>query len=585
MAQHAKKKLGATLQHDGVEFCVWAPFAKAVSVLINESFTSYETPLENHDGYWSVKVEKAEAGQLYKYRITKADDSTVDRNDPYARQLTDSDVGMSIIVDPHIEWGGIEQPVIPKEKQIIYELHIGTFHRPDVSTPGTFASAIEKLDYLKTLGITMIELMPVTSMATSTGWGYNPIHLFSVETAYGGRRGLLDFVKATHQRGIGVILDVIYNHSSGSDLWQFDGWSENGGGGIYFYNDERGNTPWGSRPDYGRPEVQQYLLDNVSMWLTEYKIDGLRFDSTTYMRNLEGASENPATSLPDAWLLLQNMNLLAHKINPNVVMIAEDSSGNEWITKTIGEGGAGFDAQWGISFPEAVRQELGLSHNRNSIKTELEKYYNGHAFEKVVYGDSHDTAANDGAVRVNAAATPGNAGSIFARQYGLVANAITLTAPGIPMILQGNEFMQSGNFNDWQQLEWEKTEKFAGIVQAHQHMIDLRLNKHGNTSGLLGESVNVFHHDTDNKVAAYHRYNGGGRGDDTIVIVNFNDKRFKSYDLTLPIHGEWQVRFNSSWKGYSPDFNETHIDSVTTDDNGKVSIPLSDYNILILSQN
>jgi len=431
----------------------------------------------------------------------------------------------------------------------------------------------------------MIELMPVTSMATSTGWGYNPIHLFSVEAAYGGRHGLLEFVKACHQRGIGIILDVIYNHSSGSDLWQFDGWNENGGGGIYFYNDARGNTPWGSRPDYGRPEVQQYLLDNVSMWLTEYKIDGLRFDSTTYMRNLEGASENPATSLPDAWLLLQNMNLLAHKINPHVVMIAEDSSGNEWITKTIGEGGAGFDAQWGISFPEAVRQELGLSHDRNSIKTELEKYYNGHAFEKVVYGDSHDTAANDGAVRVNAAATPGNAGSIFARQYGLVANAITLTAPGIPMILQGNEFMQSGNFNDWQQLEWEKTEKFAGIVQAHQHMIDLRLNKHGNTSGLMGESVSVFHHDTDNKVTAYHRYNGGGHGDDTIVIVNFNDKRFKNYDLTFPIQGEWQVRFNSSWKGYSPDFNETDLSVVKTDDNGKISIPLSDYNILILSQN
>ncbi len=585
MAQQIKKKLGATLRHDGVEFCVWAPFAAAVSVLINESFTSYETPLENHGGYWSAKVDKAEAGQLYKYRITKTDGSTVDRNDPYARQLTDSDVGMSVIVDPHIEWDGIEQPVIPKEKQIIYELHIGTFHRPDASTAGTFASAIEKLDYLQSLGITMVELMPVTSMATSTGWGYNPIHLFSVEAAYGGRHGLLEFVKACHQRGIGIILDVIYNHSSGSDLWQFDGWSENGGGGIYFYNDERGNTPWGSRPDYGRPEVQQYLLDNVSMWLTEYKIDGLRFDSTTYMRNLEGPSENPSTSLPDAWLLLQNMNLLAHKINPRVIMIAEDSSGNEWITKTIGEGGAGFDAQWGISFPEAVRQELGLSHNHNSIKAELEKYYNGHAFEKVVYGDSHDTAANDGAVRVNAAATPNNDGSVFARQYGLVANAITLTAPGIPMILQGNEFMQSGNFNDWQQLEWEKTEKFAGIVQAHQHLIDLRLNKHGNTGGLLGESVSVFHHDTDNRVTAYHRYYGGGPRDDTIVIVNFNDKRFKSYDLTLPIHGAWQVRFNSSWKGYSPDFNETKIDVVTTGDNGKVSIPLSDYNILILSQN
>jgi 1,4-alpha-glucan branching enzyme len=588
MVEHAKKKinkkLGATLHRDGVDFRVWAPFDKAVSVLVNDSFNQSETPMTNEGGYWSATVEDAKVGQSYKYHICKADDTWVDRNDPYARQLTNSDTGMSVIVDPHIEWGDVEQPTTPLEKQVIYELHIGTFHRPDASTEGTFASAIEKLDYLQKLGITAIELMPVNSMPTGISWGYNPIHWFAVETAYGGRRGLLDFVKACHERGIRVILDVVYNHASNSELWQFDGWSENGGGGIYFYNDDRGNTPWGSRFDYGRTEVRQFLLDNIAMWLTEYKIDGLRFDSTTYMRNREGPSENPATEISEAWSLFQEMTKLARKINPHAIMIAEDSSGNEWITKPVEIGGAGFDAQWGISFPEAIRHELGLNSNNMSISTELEKYYNGYAFGKVVFGDSHDTAANYGAVRINAAATPGNSGSVFARQYGLVANAITLTAPGIPMILQGNEFMQPGNFNDWKQLEWDKTEQFAGIVEAHQHLIDLRLNKHGNTAGLLGNAVNVFHYDGVNKITAYHRWQNGGPKDDTVVIVNFNDQRFDAYDIWLPVKGTWQVRFNSSWKGYSPDFNESKVESVTTDDNGKVTIALADYNVLILSQ-
>lgn len=587
MAVQGRQKLGATLSGNSVTFCVWAPFATAVSVLINDSFTFTETPMANKDGYWSVTVDDVEIGRSYKYRITDAAGNTTDRNDPYARQLTDSDLGASVIVDPHIDWDDTAQPVIPKEEHIIYELHVGTFHRPDASTSGTLDSAIEKLDYLASLGITTIELMPITSMATSTGWGYNPTHLFAIENAYGGRRGLLNFVTACHKRGLAVIVDVVYNHFyEKSDLWQFDGWNEHNQGGIYFYNDERGTTPWGVRPDYGRPEVRQYILDNVTMWLADYKLDGLRLDSTTYMRNTRGPEGGPDTAIEDAWTLLQDITTLAHKINPQALVIAEDSSGDASVTQSVKEGGAGFDAQWGISFPQGIRAGLGLENANyydGSLRRELESTYNDEAFQKVVFGDSHDTAAN-GAERLNEAATPGNAGSIFARQYGLIANAITLTAPGIPMILQGEEFMQGGHFNDWQQLDWDRTTQFAGIVLAHQHLINLRLNHYQNTAGLTGKSINVFHQDEDNQVLAYHRWHKGGVCDDTLVIINFSDKRFKEYQLTVPIAGSWRVRFNSSWKGYSSDFNETKPSLVPTDENQTITLPLADYNVLILSQ-
>jgi 1,4-alpha-glucan branching enzyme len=510
----------------------------------------------------------------------------IDRNDPHARQLTVSDDGDSVIIDPAFDWGKAERPVTPKNKQVIYEMHIGTFNRPDAATTGTFATAIEKLDYLQGLGITAIELMPVTSMMESKGWGYNPSSIYAVESAYGGRRGFLEFVKACHERGLGVILDVVYNHfGPKTDLWQFDGWSENGRGGIYFYNDERGDTPWGgSRPDYGRPEVRQYILDNVTMWFTDYRVDGLRIDSTSYMRNAAGNDNDPAHDLPDAWSLFQDMNRLAHSINPNALMIAEDSSLNEFITKPIDEGGAGFDAQWGTAFPLAIRAQFAMeSHNYGgSLDKELQHSYNGQPLQKIIFSDSHDTAG--GATRLNEATTPGNPDSVFARQRLLLANAVTLTAPGMPMILQGEEFLQEGSFNDWQMLEWDKTTQFAGIVLAHQHLINLRKDTYGNTTGLTGPSINIFHQDVSNNVMAYHRWGNGGPHDDVIVIINFSDQRFKTYELYLPIAGMWHVRFNSSWKGYSPDFNETKTSTVSTDENSRITVELADYNVLILSQ-
>jgi len=565
---------------------VWAPFAQSVSVLVGEPFAWTETLLENTDGTWCGFVEGAKAGQSYKYKITTQSGDVIEKNDPRARQLTVSDDGVSVIIDHSYDWQGTQRPSIPKEKQIIYELHIGTFHRPDPATTGTFESAIEKLDYLVSLGITTIELMPVTSIAMSNGWGYAPNYLFSVENSYGGRHGLLEFVKECHKRGLAVMLDVVYNHFfPETDLWQYDGWSENNRGGIYFYNDERGDTPWGGRPDYGRPEVRQFILDNVAMWFTEYNIDGLRVDSTIYMRNTRGPEGGPDTEIAEAWTLLQEMTSLAHHIYPQALLAAEDSSVNDALTRPVDQGGAGFDAQWGLAFPHTIRAALGLEQAEygNSLSGELDHSYSSGSFAKVIFSDSHDTAAN-GSVRLNEAASPGNAGSIAARHRSLLANAITLTAPGIPLLLQGGEFLQGGSFNDWQMLEWDRTEQFSGIVLAHQHLINLRKDTYANTTGLTGENINVFHEDLACQVLAYHRWKDGGLRDDVIILINFSDQLLRSYELYFPVAGTWHVRFNSSWKGYSPDFSDVFIANVMTDDSSKATVDLPGQGIIILAQ-
>lgn len=588
MSHQVKKDLGVSLHGSKAEFRVWAPFAKAVALV--GTFTP-EGPIHlesEDDGYWSTTVDGVDPGQIYRYQIETADGRVLERNDPRARAITSSDNGFSVIADNEFDWGDVTFTPLPKQQQIIYELHVGTFNRPDPATTGTFETAIEKLDYLKELGVTTIELMPVTSMAYSNGWGYAPNYIYSVESMLGGRYGMMSFVKACHERGIGVVLDVVYNHFYGdSDLWQFDGWNEHDRGGIYFYNDERGDTPWGGRPDYGRPEVRQFFLDNVTMWLTEYRLDGLRMDSTIYMRNTAGVDNDPAHDIPDAWYLMQDIVELAHKINPDALMIAEDVAGTPYITKARKDTGCGFDAQWELGYPHAIRDALGLntSHTQtlDGIRYELEHSYNGDTFEKIIFSDSHDTAAN-GSTRLNEAATPERPTSLNARQITLLADAFTLTGPGIPMLLQGAEFMQEGAFNDWQALEWEHTDTHRGIVIAHQHLTKLRCNTYGNTAGLLGQSTALIHHDDTNHVIAYHRWDKGGVGDDVVVIINFSNHRFENYSLYLPRAGVWTTRFNSSWHGYSADFQEDAWATTETDKTQSTSVSLAPYGVYILSQ-
>lgn len=587
MAHQLKKKLGAILHHDGVEFRVWAPFAKGVTVA--SPYTYYDqgnkVNMDNDgDGYWSAFIAGVEAGQSYKFFVDTGNE-ILERNDPRGRALTASENGASVVVDNDYDWGDDVSVQRPVSEQIIYELHIGTFNRRDASTQGTFYDAIERLDYLADLGITTIEIMPVTSMAYSNGWGYNPNSIYSIENSYGGRHGLMEFVKACHERGIGVIADVVYNHFfAENELWRWDGWYENDQGGIYFYNDERGVTPWGCRPDFGRPEVRQFLLDNIVMWFSEFRVDGLRLDSTSYMRNTKGNNDDPAHDIPEAWSLLHEIGTVAHKVRSHALMIAEDNSGNSYITRPIEQGGCGLDSQWALNFPHAIRTAMGLDAPYPAdFGEQLTHVYNDDVYERVIFSDSHDTAAN-GHVRINEAITPGHPASLEARQQTIVASAVTLTSAGIPMLLQGQEFMQEGMFNDWKELEWEKADRFSGIVLAHKHLIALRLNRAGNTAGLQGQHTTLFHRNDQNHVYGYHRWDKGGVGDDVIVIVNFSSDSFETYNVILPIKGVWKVRFNSNWRGYSRDFHDNILDSLKTRNDGSVTLKIPKRCAIILSQ-
>ena len=556
--------MGSTPDQGGVAFRVWAPNAKAVFVAgsFNE-WSEDAAPMQRDDtGHWHAHVPGAKAGDEYQFLIDTGRE-LLWRIDPRARAVTNS-VGNGVIVDPQHDWGDDAFVMPPWPELVIYELHIGTFNRgdDDEDRPGTFDDAVEKLAHLKRLGVNAVQIMPAAEFAGDVSWGYNPAHIFAVEAAYGGPDGFKDFVAAAHREGIAVILDVVYNHFGPSDLdlWRFDGWSENAKGGIYFYNDWRSETPWGdTRPDYGRGEVRQYIRDNAMYWLEEYRIDGLRFDMTLYIRNVRGDEGDPDDSIADGWNLMRWINQEVEQRFPGCITIAEDLRTNAAITAAVEHGGAGFGAQWDAQFVHPVREVLIAQRDEDrhmaTVAHALQHHYNGDPFERVVYTESHDEVAN-GKARVPHEIAPGDPDHWAAQKRSTLGAALMFTAPGIPMLFQGQEFLQGEWFQDTVPLDWDRSDEFHGIVRLYRDLIRLRLNRTGTTGGLLGRHVRVHRIDEEKKLIAYHRWHHGGRGDDVVVVMNFSHKARDHYRIGLPHGGLWKLRLNTDWTGYSDDFGD-----------------------------
>jgi 1,4-alpha-glucan branching enzyme len=550
---------GALPHANGTTFRVWAPAASAVSVVGTfNDWNKDANPLQAEDGgNWAADLPHAKAGDGYKFVLqTPAGELT--RNDPYARAMTNS-AGYSLVFDPQaFDWEGDNFQMPAWNDLVIYELHIGTFNVKEAGKPGTFYDVIERLDYLQSLGINCIEVMPATEFPGAYSWGYNPSNPFALESDYGGAEGFQALVKAAHEHGIAVVLDVVYNHFGPGDLdlWQFDGWQENDGGGVYFYNDWRAETPWGhNRPDYGRPEVRRYIRDNALMWLEDYHCDGLRMDAIAFIRNVHG-EEDPGADLPDGWTLMRWVNEEIKARQPWKITIAEDLRSNPAITARTEQGGEGFSAQWSASFiypvHEALTQMEDANRDMHAISRAICTAYNGDVFQRVIYTESHDEVAN-GKSRLPEEIGGGNVESYFAKKRMVLGAALTLTAPGIPMLFQGQEFLAPGSFNDTEPLDWEWAAGHGGLIQLYRDLIALRRNFQGTTPGLHGQGCRVFHVNNTDKVVAYARWDGDIENA-TIIIANFANQAHQGYTIGLPSNGFWTVRFNSDWQGYDHDF-------------------------------
>jgi 1,4-alpha-glucan branching enzyme len=588
--------LGSTVlpENQGVAFRVWAPNADAVAVI--GEFNDWDedaAPMKRDDqGCWILIVASAREGHEYRYALRRGDD-TFTRMDPRALKVTNS-IGNGVVWTPPPLADCTREFVPPAmDALVIYELHIGTFRINDDNARGTFGSAIEQLPYLHDLGVNCIELMPVAEFAGDISWGYNPAHPWAVESCYGGPEGLRAFVDAAHAQGIAVILDVVYNHFGPGDLtlWQFDGWSHDDMGGIYFYNDDRAHTPWGSsRPDYGRGEVRTYIRDNAAMWLQVYGLDGLRWDATAYVRTKNGTEFD---DLPDGWSLCQWLNEELKQIKPGCITIAEDLRDNPWVVKDTAGGGAGFSAQWDGGFVHPVRAVLTAvsdeERNLDAIVSALTHRHENDAFRRVVYSESHDEVAN-GKARLPTEIDPASADSYPARKRSSLGAVLSFTAPGIPMIFQGQEFLEDEWFRDQVPLDWEKLALHGSVHALYRDLMNLRRNLRGNTAGLTGQYIEVNHVDHGNKVVAFRRWREAGPADDVIVVLNFSTHPRTAYEVGVPTGGTWHVRFNSDSTAYSGDFSDQGATLAESRENPadgythRITIDIAPYSALILSQ-
>lgn len=593
-----KIRKGAWPHKTGCQFAVWAPHA--VEVFVVGSFNHWDPGAHrltrDDQGTWSGDVPGATSGDEYRFRIVTDGEEHV-RLDPYARRVTNSN-GNAVI--PHLPAPAESQQFTPvaHNEMVIYEMHIGTFGKKTATPgPGNLEGAIERLEYLKELGVNAVEVMPMAEFPGGFSWGYNPSLIFAVESDYGSPRTFRKFVDEAHRLGIAVIVDIVYNHFGPGDLdlWQFDGWNENGKGGIYFYNDWRALTPWGeTRPDYGRKEVREYLRDNALMWILDYGVDGLRWDGTAYIRNVHGHDNDAGSDLPDGWSLMQWINSETRKARPASFSIAEDMKGNPLLVKADKDGGAGFDIQWDAAYVHSIRAALcaadDASRDMYAVRDAILRRYFLDAFERVVYTESHDEVSN-GKARVPEEVDPGEASSWAARKKSTLGAALLFTSPGIPMIFQGQEFLEDDWFHDEDPLDWSKKERFAGIFRLYQDLIRLRLNREGHTRGLCGQEVSVYHVNNDCKIVAYHRWESGGPGDSVIAVANLSTKPQLGYQIGFPSEGEWLVRFNSDSKSYDNEFGGQGPATVHASGAGLDELPckgaldIAPYSAIILSQN
>lgn len=421
-------------------FRVWAPAARRIELELGTG----RVPMHaDEQGWWSVDVNDAGPGTDYGFHV----DGTGPLPDPRSPFQPAGVHGRSRVVDhDSFRWSDTHWNPPPLSAAVIYELHVGTF------TPqGTFEAAIDRLDHLVTLGVTHVELMPVAEFPGARGWGYDGVALFAPHHQYGGPDGLKRLVDACHARGLAVLLDVVYNHlgPDGNYLGHF---------GPYFT--DRYTTPWGDAVNLDGPgsdEVRRFFCDNARMWLRDYHIDGLRLDA------VHAIVDTSAVHFLEQ--LAREVDALEGELGHHLVLICENDRNDPRPVWSRERGGYGLDAQWNEDFHHALHalftgerrgyyidfgslQELGRTlragfaldgrYSRFRGRCHGRPYASDSGHRLVGYLQNHDQVGNR--------ARGTRIGSLLRPERLRVAVAVTLTAPFIPLLFQGEEWGASTPF-------------------------------------------------------------------------------------------------------------------------------------------
>ena len=437
-------RLGATLREDGsCGFRVWAPERERVTLHITAPDDRVVPMQKAATGYHEAVVAGCAEGTRYFYKLDDGDE----RPDPASRFQPEGVHGPSEVVGRDFEWHDSDWKGIPLEQLVVYELHVGTFTKE-----GTFDAAIAKLDYLKETGITAVELLPVNQFPGSRNWGYDGTYAGAVQHSYGGPRALKRLVDACHQRGLAVILDVVYNHlgPEGNYLGEF---------GPYFT--DRYKTPWGLALNFDgahSDDVRWYFIHSALQFVDEFHFDGLRVDAVHAIVD--------HSAVPFLQDLCEAVRSRAAELGRQIWTIAESDLNDPRVITPKERFGLGFDSQWADDFHHSLHTLLtgeqdgyyqGFPPRVSSLARVLKTGYlyigqhssyrgrkyglkpetrNGAQF--VISAQNHDQVGNRmTGERITALVSP---------QQARLAAAVTILSPFIPMLFMGEEYGETAPF-------------------------------------------------------------------------------------------------------------------------------------------
>lgn len=583
---HPHTPMGANLIADGATFRVWAPGAHAVYVIgdFNHRRRDDGSLLNRQaDGHWVGFLPGVRDRDRYMFYVV-GDGSAGPKRDPFARELQTPFPSDCVIRHADFPWHdtGFRTPRF--EDFVIYQLHVGTFYTPALpQKSGTFLDVATRIPYLQQLGVTTIQLLPIQDFQTTWSLGYNGTDYFSPEMNLGVEdvdlqpyvprinalltdrglepyseadlRGEMNQLKALidlcHVYGLAVILDVNYNHAGGDfgdqSLYFFDRQSPAGGNASSLYFTDRGHAG-GLVFDYSKPEVRQFLIQNALFFLTEYRVDGLRFDQVSVIDH-EGA--------PHGWSFCQELTAAVRQQHPAALQNAEYWPVNPWIVKPAAAGGAGFDTTLTDGLRNSIRDVLAnASHpdqrplNMTRLADSLWPQGFPQHWQFVQGPENHDVVYHGRQERIARLADPADPRSWYGRSRARVATGISLTAPGIPMLFMGQEFLEDKQWSDNLALHSDLLLHWAGLSQPDRHMVDhLRFTREllqlrHLCPGLRGQGFRVVHTSDFDRVLAFHRWVEDA-GHDVLVVAHLGNAHRANYRLGFPGRGHWREVFNS----------------------------------------
>ncbi|WP_121665076.1 1,4-alpha-glucan branching enzyme [Metabacillus litoralis] len=591
--------LGAHVQEQngvlGTNFCVWAPHARQVNVVGNfNKWNGQEHQMKklNEEGIWSLFIPTVTEGEIYKYEIHTSTGQKLLKSDPYAFHSEVRPHTASIVYDlSGFEWSDQKWQRRRKLREVydrplaIYEVHLGSWK---IKEDGELYSYIELAEmlipYVIEHGFTHIELLPIIEHPYDRSWGYQGTGYYSATSRFGSPKDFMAFINACHEENIGVIIDWVPGHfcKDAHGLYMFDGLP------TYEYTNEkdRENYIWGTANfDLGKTEVQSFLVSNALFWMDYFHIDGFRVDAVANM--LYWPNSNELVENPYAVSFIKKLNEAVFANDPNILMIAEDSTDWPMVTSPTSSGGLGFNYKWNMGWMNDILSYMEASpENRNELHHKVTFSFLYAFSENFILPFSHDEVVHGKKSLLNK--MPGDYWQKFAQLRLLYA--YMFTHPGKKLLFMGGEFGQYDEWKDLAQLDWilEDYEMHNKMRSYFKHLLS-NYNKQKSLFEVDHSFEGFEWIDADNRDQSIFSFIRKGQKENEMLVVvcNFKPIVYYDYKIGVPIDTEYVEIVNSDAEefGGSNQLNKKNLKAIEGEFHGRpyhLSMTIPPYGAVIL---